>query len=64
MSETEDATAWLDRAAAQAQESIDAMYTEAREAIHAEESDEEPTERPAGSGGGQVGARGTEAGSG
>jgi hypothetical protein len=64
MSETEDGTAWLDRAAAQAQESIDAMYTEAREAIHAEESDEEPEQRSAGSASGEVGVRGSDVGQG
>jgi hypothetical protein len=64
MSEAEDASAWLDRAAAQAQESLDAMYTEAREAIHAEESDEEPAQGSTGSGSGKGGVPQPEAGQG
>jgi hypothetical protein len=49
MSETEeDATAWLERAATQAQDTIQEIYTEARDAIYAEESGEQPAEAGAG----------------
>jgi hypothetical protein len=50
MSEEEDASAWLDRVATQAQDTIAEIYTEAREAIHAEESGDQP----AGSGAAQA----------
>jgi hypothetical protein len=40
--EQEDSTEWLDRVATQAQDTIEEIYTEAREAIYAEDAGEQP----------------------
>jgi hypothetical protein len=46
--EEDDTTAWLDRAATQAQDTIEEIYTEARDAIYAEKSGEQPADSGAG----------------